>query len=317
MGSIWRKTPLLHSDTMSTRLGCDVYLKLENLQPPQSFKFRGISLFAQRALEKYGPSVHLIVASGGNAAYATSSAAKILNLRCTAYIPEASKPFTSLLEAMGTKVVVGGVNYFAALQAAQQAAEANNEAVLVPAYDHPTLWEGHSSMIDEIQDQLPSGVKPDAVLCSVGGGGLLGGVITGCDRVGWKDVPIVALETQGANCFYESMLANRTTESTKNASIAPASFTLDETYNVHIAHLNNVTSRAACLGATSPSAGIVRMALDRKSPVKCVCMSDQMSLTSAIKFSGQSQYQMSGLATHGLGGAFPLIFQTNTNSSLS
>jgi L-serine/L-threonine ammonia-lyase len=60
-------------------------------------------------------------------------------------------------------------------------------SVLVPAYDHPTLWEGHSSMIAEIQTQLPRGVKPVAVFCSVGGGGLLGGVIKGCKDVGWDD----------------------------------------------------------------------------------------------------------------------------------
>lgn len=213
-----------------------------------------------------------------------------------------------LLEAAGAEVVVGGVNYFAALQAAMSAAEADPRAVLVPAYDHPTLWEGHSSMIDEVRDALPRDVKPDAVLCSVGGGGLLGGVITGCRRVGWEDgelttassrwgkrplsflsssVPIVGLDTHGANAFYESMMANRSSAEVKTSSVAPASFTLDGTHDVHIAHLAGITSRAACLGATSPSAGVVRMALDREGPVRCVCMSDQMSLTSVLKFAGE------------------------------
>lgn len=57
--------------------------------------------------------------------------------------------------------------------------------VLVPAYDDPLIWEGHSSMIEEIRHQL--GRKPDAVFCSVGGGGLLGGIIEGCKKVGWDD----------------------------------------------------------------------------------------------------------------------------------
>jgi len=44
---LYIKTPLLLSTKISERLGCDAYLKLENLQPPLSFKYRGISFFAQ------------------------------------------------------------------------------------------------------------------------------------------------------------------------------------------------------------------------------------------------------------------------------
>lgn len=56
---------------------------------------------------------------------------------------------------------------------------------MVPAYDDPVVWEGHSSMIIEIAAQLPE--KPDAIFCSVGGAGLLGGIIVGCKNVGWDD----------------------------------------------------------------------------------------------------------------------------------
>ena len=58
---------------------------------------------------------------------------------------------------------------------------------MVPAYDDPILWEGHASMVEEIHRQLPEGVKPNAIVCSVGGGGLAGGVMEGCKAVGWDD----------------------------------------------------------------------------------------------------------------------------------
>ncbi len=58
---------------------------------------------------------------------------------------------------------------------------------MVPAYDHPLLWEGHASMIEETARQLPEGTKPDAVVCCVGGGGLGAGVMVGCKNVGWDD----------------------------------------------------------------------------------------------------------------------------------
>lgn len=56
---------------------------------------------------------------------------------------------------------------------------------MVPAYDDPVLWEGHSSMVTELKEQLAN--KPAAIICSVGGGGLLGGIITGCEKEGWDD----------------------------------------------------------------------------------------------------------------------------------
>lgn len=63
---------------------------------------------------------------------------------------------------------------------------------MVPAYDDPIVWQGHSSMVTEIHKQLLADStvlsrKPDAIVCSVGGGGLLGGVIVGCKQVGWDD----------------------------------------------------------------------------------------------------------------------------------
>lgn len=58
---------------------------------------------------------------------------------------------------------------------------------MVPAYDEPLLWEGHSSIIAELTRQIPEQVKPDAIFCSVGGGGLCAGIMLGCKSVGWDD----------------------------------------------------------------------------------------------------------------------------------
>ncbi|KAG6857018.1 hypothetical protein H0H87_010690 [Tephrocybe sp. NHM501043] len=58
---------------------------------------------------------------------------------------------------------------------------------MVPSYDHETIWEGYSSLIDEMSTQLPPGAKPNALFCSVGGGGLFGGIITGSKKIEWDD----------------------------------------------------------------------------------------------------------------------------------
>ena len=50
-----------------------------------------------------------------------------------------------------------------------------------------------------------SGVKPDVVVLSVGGSGLLSGVVEGLHRNGWIDVPVIAVETEGADSLAQSV----------------------------------------------------------------------------------------------------------------
>ena len=55
-------------------------------------------------------------------------------------------------------------------------------------FDHPLIWEGHGSVIDELKSDL-NGIKPSLIICSVGGGGLLLGILNGLKRNDWNDVP--------------------------------------------------------------------------------------------------------------------------------
>lgn len=54
---------------------------------------------------------------------------------------------------------------------------------------------------------MPS--KPGAVVVSVGGGGLLCGVVEGMKEVGWGAVPILSMETVGADCLNAAMHAGK------------------------------------------------------------------------------------------------------------
>ena len=53
-------------------------------------------------------------------------------------------------------------------------------------FDDPLVWRGHAILIDEI---FRAGLKPDAIVLSVGGGRLLCGVIEGLKRNGGAVVP--------------------------------------------------------------------------------------------------------------------------------
>lgn len=53
--------------------------------------------------------------------------------------------------------------------------------------DDPLVWQGNATLIHEIEEDLPRGLKPDAIVCAVGGGGLIGGIALGAEDVGWED----------------------------------------------------------------------------------------------------------------------------------
>jgi L-serine/L-threonine ammonia-lyase len=69
------------------------------------------------------------------------------------------------------------------------------DCAYIHPFDDPLLWSGYATMIDEV---LQQGLKPDVLVVSVGGGGLLCGVAEGLRRNGMGNVPIVAVETIGA-----------------------------------------------------------------------------------------------------------------------
>ena len=75
----------------------------------------------------------------------------------------------------------------------------DENGVYVPPFDHEDVWDGAATIVEEL------GEKPDALVCSVGGGGLFCGLMRGLDRRGWGDVKVLALETKGAESLHQSL----------------------------------------------------------------------------------------------------------------
>jgi len=79
---------------------------------------------------------------------------------------------------------------------------------------------GNSTVVDELYQQL-RGSPPDAIVCSVGGGGLLNGIMMGLERYGWEDlVTVIGMETHGADSLSQSVLAGQLLTMPKITSIA-------------------------------------------------------------------------------------------------
>jgi L-serine/L-threonine ammonia-lyase len=83
----------------------------------------------------------------------------------------------------------------------ERARERGEEPVYCHPYDHPDLWKGHSSLVDEVAEQLEGEGAPDVLVCSVGGGGLFNGIMEGIARQAhqWGKTQVLALETKGAD----------------------------------------------------------------------------------------------------------------------
>ena len=195
------ETPFVQSHMMGGKLNSDIWLKLEAIQPCGSFKARGMAAACQQFLADGYTS--FVSSSGGNAGLAVAWAGRLLGVPVTVVVPESTKERPKeLIKLEGAKVIVHGESWQEAHALATEMAV--DGAALLHPFDIPTIWDGHASMIHEI---AKTGVKPDAVVLSVGGGGLLIGAALGLDRVGWNDVPLLAVETHGAASLHGSRLA--------------------------------------------------------------------------------------------------------------
>ena len=191
-------TPVVESEAFGSA-GQRVWLKLEALQPSGSFKLRGIGhaceVHAARGAKR------LLSSSGGNAGLAVAYAGRRLDLPVRVVVPESTRERArNLIRREGAEVVVFGKSWMEANEHLLELRQPGD--AFVHPFDDPLLWDGHATMIDEAAAQMP---RPDAVVLSVGGGGLMCGVLQGMHARGWADVPLVAVETHGADSLWAAV----------------------------------------------------------------------------------------------------------------
>jgi L-serine/L-threonine ammonia-lyase len=208
------ETPLIESGAMSSAPGQSVWLKMDALQPPGSFKIRGIGFACEEYARRAGR--RFISSSGGNAGIAAAYAGRRLSIPVMVVVPETTTARAmELIRRENAEVIVHGASFQDANALALSMLTASD--AFIHPFDDPLLWEGHASMIDEV---ARAGVKPDAVVLSVGGGGLLCGVVAGLRRNGWPNVPVIAVETEGADSLAQSIAAGERIELPRISSIA-------------------------------------------------------------------------------------------------
>jgi L-serine/L-threonine ammonia-lyase len=200
------KTPVISVTRNVKGIGTvNVHYKLESEQPSGSFKDRGLSTMVQAAKSK-GPVSKIITSSGGNAGYAATTVGQKMKVPVSVFCPVTTPAFMQQkLKDRGATVHVGGANWNEADAFARVALAADTSSFYVPPFDHPDIWDGHSTIVDELQETLGNDGKPDIIISSVGGGGLLHGLQLGMQRFGWdKSVGLIAAETDGSASYAHS-----------------------------------------------------------------------------------------------------------------
>lgn len=160
----------------------EVFFKLDSLQPSGSFKDRGIGHMIS-SLTEQGNVDLLITSSGGNAGHAVACIGRKLMIPVCVYVPITTKPMMiNIIKKTGAQVIVHGENWNEADSLARAEVEKNANARYIPPFDDPLIWQGHSSLVDELVLDFGIENPPDEILVSVGGGGLLAGIQLGLHR---------------------------------------------------------------------------------------------------------------------------------------
>lgn len=212
-------TPLIFSEALSRRSGHNIWLKLENEQLTKSFKPRGIGRSCYAAVQKYGPQVHLIVASGGNAGLAAALSAQTLGAKCTIFVHAQTETLIrDRMRSFGAEVRVTDGGWERVDAGARQLAEDDPNGHYVHPFEGDDLVRGHTSVIEEIYDQLPKVsvnrgmervTRPDAICSAVGGGGMIRGIMLGLSEQATKaktpPVHVIGVTTFGSDSWGRSL----------------------------------------------------------------------------------------------------------------
>jgi L-serine/L-threonine ammonia-lyase len=246
------ETPLIESRPLSLSSGRSIWLKLDALQAPGSFKIRGIGLACETYLSR--GARRFVSSSGGNAGLAVAYAGRMLTVPVTVVVPETTpERAKELLRLENAEVIVCGASWQEANEFALSLVGASD--AFVHPFDDPLLWQGHATIVDEV---FRCGLKPDAVVLSVGGGGLLSGVAEGLRRNGWSHIPILAVETEGAASFHEATKAG------------------------HPVQLEQITSIAISLGAKRVCEQAMQWWKER--PIRSILVSDLSAVSACERF---------------------------------
>ncbi|MEY6432533.1 threonine ammonia-lyase, biosynthetic [Thioalkalicoccus limnaeus] len=202
------ETPLTRATLLSRRIGNQVSLKREDLQPIFSFKLRGAyNKLVQ--LDADARSRGVIAASAGNHAQGVALGASRLGLSAIIVMPRTTPMIkVQAVRNLGAKAVLHGDSYDEAYGHAQILA-AERALTFIHPFDDPDVIAGQGTIGMEILRQHPD--PPDAIFVPVGGGGLIAGIAAYVKYV-QPSVRVIGVEPTEAPTLERALAAGRPIE---------------------------------------------------------------------------------------------------------
>lgn len=197
------KSPLDVAVNLSARIGNQVLMKREDLQPVFSFKLRG----AYNKISGLDPDElarGVICSSAGNHAQGVALAAKRRGVRAVVVMPVTTPRIkTEAVRALGGEVVLHGDAYDDAYAYARDLADEDG-LVFIHPFDDPVVIAGQGTIGAEILEQADD--KIDVIFVPIGGGGLIAGIATYVKQLR-PDVRIIGVEPEDSAAMKESLAA--------------------------------------------------------------------------------------------------------------
>lgn len=199
---VCKETPLTPAVNISQKLGTNVLLKREDLQPVFSFKLRGAyNMMAQIPKSERWKGV--IACSAGNHAQGVAYSAKHLGIPATIVMPT---PTPSIkyenVARLGSKVVLYGDGFDEAKAECARLC-AQHGTTNIPPFDDPYVIAGQGTIAKELLTQWNIN-EIKAVFVPVGGGGLVAGIGAYIKRIA-PHIKVIGVETHDADAMKMSL----------------------------------------------------------------------------------------------------------------
>ena len=213
LSEVVRQTDMIRAKNINSQ--CDVYLKTENLQVTGSFKVRG-SYFKISQLSDEEKKKGVIACSAGNHAQGVALAATKNGIKSLICLPDGAP--ISKVEATkryGADVcLVKGV-YDDAYNKAIELQKEKGYTFIHP-FNDPDVIAGQGTIGIEILEELPDA---DAVVCAIGGGGLISGVACAIKSLN-PNIKVYGVQAEGAPSMYESIKQGKPVHLDKVSTVA-------------------------------------------------------------------------------------------------
>ena len=171
IANVANRTPVITSRSVDAHLGAEVFFKCENFQRTGSFKFRG----AYNALSRLGPEEGrrgVLTYSSGNHGQAVALAGQLLGIPAVIVMPEdAPEIKRRATDGYGGEIIFYDRHSQVREEIGERLARERG-LTIIPPYNHPHVIAGQGTAALELIEEVG---RLDAVIVSVGGGGVISG----------------------------------------------------------------------------------------------------------------------------------------------